>query len=157
MEKKIIAYPMGYPIQPKHIDASQQLYEAFGDGEKEIAAMWIVRFCQKLGGWGPFYIGDLAEFFTMRFGFSGLDEDGFIVIKGEQCTVTHEFVARCFLSSPVIPSQNGCPACGSEDLKMEEGSIVDGGLVRHQGGTAYLQCQQCGSLIVPNTHELVKV
>lgn len=54
-----------------------------------------------------------------------------------------------------MKTEKGCPKCGSENFKMEEGSIIDGGLVRHGGGTVYLQCQACGVLLDSNTHEPV--
>lgn len=57
----------------------------------------------------------------------------------------------------VVSVEEICPTCGGKNLKAEEGSIQMSGLVRHGGGTAYLQCQQCGTLLNSNTHELVRV
>ncbi len=40
-----------------------------------------------------------------------------------------------------------CPVCQSEDLEWTEGSIVEGVVVVHSGGSPYLVCRRCGEII----------
>jgi len=108
MGKRIITDSASHPIQPQQIDATKHLWEAFGHHETEVSAGWIVRLCQKLGSWGPFTKQQLEAFYNegghKNFWFNGLDSDGYIVVHGEQCQVTHEFVSKCFQTSPAVSS-----------------------------------------------------
>lgn len=99
-----------YPIRPEHINADRHMYGAFGKTETEISAGWIVRFCQwraerfpqycKQGGWEPFTRVEIDNFSGEDFYFNGLDEK-FVVLFDGVYRITHEFVATCFLASPV--------------------------------------------------------
>lgn len=92
--------PANYPILPSHINAEEHLFEAFGKMETEISAGWIVRFCQQRGlGWAPFTKAEIDKFSGEDFWFNRLD-DKFVVLSNGLYHITHEFVARCFLSSP---------------------------------------------------------
>lgn len=105
-----------YPIQPSHINAGDHLWEAFGNSETEISAGYIVRLCQKRGGWLPFTKKDIDAFSKHDFRFNhlhvhGRDKDEYNVVRlsdDEQYYVTHEFISACFKSSPapaLIPEQ----------------------------------------------------
>ncbi len=106
MNKRIVLNPEVYPIQPDQINAQEHFWEAFGSQQKEVSARWIVMFCQKQGSWCEFSVSDLLNFYNEAgyhdFRFNGLDEEGFVIVKYGTCRVTHEFVARCFLSSPAV-------------------------------------------------------
>ena len=114
-------------ILPRDIDASQHLWNAFNHRETEISAGWIVRYCQERGNnWDPISLDDLQWFYEDALGKSGPFHfnrlmDGWIVriptnstvnigatvVLGHLCTkpcaylqVNHDFVKRCYHSSP---------------------------------------------------------
>jgi len=110
-----------YPIRPSDIDASTHFWDAFGNSETEVSANYIVAFCQERVGWFPFTFKQLNRFYLANkpeghedYTFNGLrhaqpgtlewlqDEENQFVQFGKdgKFRVTHEFVARCFLSSP---------------------------------------------------------
>ena len=92
---------MGYPIEPKHIDATEHFWDAFDKNEKEQSAHWIVLCCQKQGSWHPFSEADLGD----DFPFNGLDDEEHITVADNTVTVHHKFIAKCFLSSPAVEAQ----------------------------------------------------
>ena len=118
MSKRV--HGTGYPVQPRHIDASDHLFGAFDHCETEISAGWIVRLCQELGTWGPFSQTQLDEFYHRRrpkgesFHFNRLIRSGvsynrgtpyekgggWIELDGDGYHVTEDFIARCFKSRP---------------------------------------------------------
>lgn len=94
-----------YPIGPGDINTGVHFFDAFGKSEREVSANYIVRFCQTRGWWVPFTKGEIEDFYNAfgyeNFQMNGLDDDGNIVLDGQgRYCVTHEFVARCFLSAP---------------------------------------------------------
>jgi hypothetical protein len=126
-----IANPDTYPIQPEHIDASRieaLMGSQFQHLEREVSAMWIVRFCQQKGNWDNFPKQSLQHYCTTHghsqdYNFNGLDRLGFIeVFDGpcairtpfsvgvgmfkDVCAITHEFVAICFHASPAAEIVN---------------------------------------------------
>lgn len=91
-----------YPITPEMIDTTHHFFKAFGKQEAEVSANWIVRFCKDRGGWKPFIKESLDAYAKEDFWFNGLDKE-FIIKQDGLYYITHEFVCRCFLWSPVTP------------------------------------------------------
>ncbi len=96
-----------YPIEPVHIHSEAPLWDAFGNMETEVSARFIVRLCQAKGGWFPFTKEEIDVQSREDYRFNRLIEFGSrdernLVILGDdnQYRVTHEFIARCFRSSP---------------------------------------------------------
>lgn len=107
-----------YHIRPEDIDVSRHFLSAFGWAQAEIAANWIVRFCQQLGGWKAFTKEDLNKFYLEnggkeqnkllfkseanrnKFPFYWLGERLLVQRPDGKCCVTNLFIDRCFLSSP---------------------------------------------------------
>lgn len=55
-------------IKPIEIDASEPLFSTFGAHEAEVAAMWIIRFCQYRKSWEPFLREDIQDFYENHGG-----------------------------------------------------------------------------------------
>lgn len=103
-----------YPIRPEDINTNRsQFLGAFGKSEVEIAAQYVVRFCQQLGGWKAFSKDALDSFYRknggakewvfnrrMSFPFYWLDEKLLEEGPDGKCRVTNFFIDRCFHSSP---------------------------------------------------------
>lgn len=102
-----------YPIRPKDINVKRHFYSAFGWAEAEVAANYLVRFFQKLGGWKAFELKDLDQFYAKNGGkkewFTSKDKfplywlNGKLLLRqrrdGHYC-VTDEFINRCYNASP---------------------------------------------------------
>ena len=113
-------------IQPKDIDTSNRLLDTFGKQEREIAARWIVRFCQERElGWAPFTYREINEFYKSKgfkddFRMNGLHEYGIVPDGDPQnaaYTIHYEFVSRCCESSPMA-----CEICGHETPILDYGT-----------------------------------
>ncbi len=102
-----------YPIRPKDIDTTRHFLSAFGKGEVEVAAQYVVRFCQKLGGWKAFTKEDLNKFYLENggakewvferkrsFPFHWLNDRLLVKRPDGRYCVTDLFIDRCFNSSP---------------------------------------------------------
>ena len=96
-----------HPIRPRHIDVDNHFWDAFGHSETEVSARWIVKLCQKRAGWLPFWPRQIEDIYRdagfQNFRFNRLlDEDrGFVVLGTDgKYRVTHQFICRCFASSP---------------------------------------------------------
>ena len=118
-------------VQPKDINASQHLWDAFDHMETEVSAGYIVRLCQEGGEWVPFTREEIEEFYgrsghhgfcfnrlvepemvptSLARAFAGYHDapvpkgGGWVVLGGDgKYRVTEEFIQRCFKSSPSIP------------------------------------------------------
>lgn len=55
-------------IKPIEIDASEPLFSTFGAHEAEVAAMWIIQFCQYRKSWEPFLREDIQDFYQEHGG-----------------------------------------------------------------------------------------
>ena len=89
---------------------------AFGQFEVELVAQYVVRFCQKLGGWKAFAKEDLEQFYAeaggprnlilhglgtnSKFPFYWLNERLLPQRPDGKYCVTDLFIERCFASSP---------------------------------------------------------
>lgn len=102
-----------YHIHPEDIDASKQFLSAFGRAEVEIAAKYVVRFCQQMGGWKAFTKESLETFYLENgggeewvfnrrkiFPFYWLNEKLLVQRLDGKCCVTNLFIECCFRSSP---------------------------------------------------------
>jgi hypothetical protein len=119
MLNTIIDDILNYPIQPQHINSNQVFWNSFGNLEKETSARWIVKYCQKQGNWKPFTYQQIEEFYNLggykNFWFNGIagvkdSPNSFLIIDGTTYYITHQFIAKCFLSSPnleVREAKNG--------------------------------------------------
>ena len=113
MYMHIVTDKNDYPIQPRHINAKRHFWDAFGNNETEISAGYIVRLCQKLGGWVPFTREQIEAFYNEAghtdFWFNRLrgqrTEDFIVLGEDGKFRVTHEFIARCHKSSPNLPTE----------------------------------------------------
>jgi hypothetical protein len=96
-----------YPIRPEHINTGQHFWNAFGNNETEISAGWIVRLIQRLGGgWRPFGKEQIEQYYNEKghqgFWFNELLSQEMVVVGSDGLyRVTHEFICKCFCSSPV--------------------------------------------------------
>lgn len=110
VERTIVTGANGnYPIKPKDINGNKHFFEAFGNAETETSAGWIVRFCQRHGNWTPFSYEQIDRFYEESgyedFRFNNLVAEGWIVEKKDgRFFITHDFITRCFLSSPSVAS-----------------------------------------------------
>jgi hypothetical protein len=101
------------PIRPRDIESEFSFDKVFGKREPEVAAYWIVRYCQARRSWAPFEFDRLVRFclaHDSRFqkihhylleGVSELVLQGFVQIEKKEVTLTTSFVARCYGASPV--------------------------------------------------------
>ena len=94
-----------HPIRPLHVDTDKHFFGAFGKTETEISAKWIVRLCQEAGGWKPFTMEQMENFYqTTRqqsgFTFNRLLDQGYIIELDGRLFITHEFICKCFMASP---------------------------------------------------------
>ncbi len=103
-----------YPIRPEDINTDcRQFLGAFGMAEVEVAAQYVVRLCQQLGGWKAFTKESLDKFylenggakewvFNRRNTFPFYWLDNRLLENGPdgKCRVTDFFINRCFHSSP---------------------------------------------------------
>ena len=93
-------------IKPSDIDTSQHFWDAFGNRETEISALWIVRFCQDRNSWEPFTYDELNSFCKAKghrgdFWFNRLGKKDFIQKIDNLHHITHRFICRCYESSPM--------------------------------------------------------
>lgn len=106
-----------YPIRPKMIDATRHFYDAFGNTETEVSAGWIVRFCQRVNSWEPFKLSALEAFYARKWkdGFTfnrltgGYDDYVTVDRENDLVTLSHEFVVKCYQSSPVLWTKRKSP------------------------------------------------
>jgi hypothetical protein len=101
------------PIRPRDIESDTTFDKVFGKRECEVAAYWVVRYCQARRSWAPFEFDRLVRFclaHDSRFqklhdylleGVSELVLQGFLQTEKRSVTLTTSFVARCYGSSPV--------------------------------------------------------
>lgn len=93
---------------PFDIDATNPLYGAFGHSETEASALWVLRLCQKQGGWYPVSPGALEDLYQAthaghHYSFNRLVTGGWLESEpGDtgRFRVTLDFVARCWRASP---------------------------------------------------------
>jgi hypothetical protein len=94
-------------IQPKDIDPSDHLFDAFGKMEIEICAGWIIRFLQdRNDGWKPFTHVEIDEFYRREqrghINSDWLSVSGWIYVGSDKkYHVTHDFICQCYRASPV--------------------------------------------------------
>jgi len=119
----VITNEAQYPIKPDHISTDHHFFDAFEHSETEVSARWIVEFCKKQGSWNAFTLEDLERFYHLTrpqnesFHFNRLihpemaygrqeryKTGGGWIIEGDdgKLYITHDFVIRCFRSSPSI-------------------------------------------------------
>lgn len=102
-----------YHIRPEDINVTRHFLGAFRKGEVEIAAQYVVRFCQQIGGWKTFTKDDLNKFYWENggkkefvfnrketFPFRWLDERLLVKRSDGKYCVADFFIDRCFKSSP---------------------------------------------------------
>lgn len=101
------------PIRPRDIESELAFAQTFGKRESEVAAYWIVRYCQAQRSWAPFDFDRLVRFCSAhdpRFskiydylleGVSELVVDGLVQTEKKVVTLTTGFVARCYGAAPV--------------------------------------------------------
>lgn len=101
------------PIRPRDIESELAFAQTFGQRESEVAAYWIVRYCQSRRSWAPFDFDRLVSYCQAhdpRFskiydylveGVSGLAVGGFVQTEQKVVTLTTGFVARCYGAAPI--------------------------------------------------------
>jgi len=102
-----------YPIRPEDIDTTRHFLGAFGKGEVEIAAKYVVGLCQQLGYWKSFSREALNDFYRENgglkewvfnrreeFPFHWLNEKLLVQRSDGKYCVTNLFIDRCYRSSP---------------------------------------------------------
>ena len=119
---RVVIHERDFPIQPDHIATPKggHFWNAFDNTETEISARYVVRLCQRKGGWYPFSYDEIEALYNeagyRNFAFNRLIEPGmaFYIQKGRvpegggwiieqegQYFVTDDFILRCYKSSPV--------------------------------------------------------
>ncbi|SRR6266496_1597589 len=95
------------PIRPSDINWKLQFFDAFNSRETEASASWIVQFCEQNNGntWERFQVTALFAFCRANghrgeFSFNRLIPKGYVTIKDGVCTVTAQFVAKCYAAQP---------------------------------------------------------
>jgi len=109
---KIVSDTGIFEIQPVDIDIGRHFFDAFGNFETEVSALYIVLLCREMGGWKPFSMEQIEEVYR-RAGH----RDGFLfnyllpifVMRGEDdlYRVTDEFILRCYKASSNCGRKNG--------------------------------------------------
>lgn len=101
------------PIRPRDIESDSAFLKTFGTREPEIAAYWIVRYCQSRRSWLPFEFDKLVRFCQahdpthsrvhhyLLEGVTELVVNGFLRSEKAFVTLTTSFVARCYSAAPV--------------------------------------------------------
>ena len=118
-----------HPIRPKDFNLASvgTLSSTFGKSEVEQTARNLIRFCQRRGGWYPFTVEELIDFYKQvgedpRFIFFGLlgvwGDDGmfaqhtnpwhesppYLVIGADgMYRVTERFIQQCAINLPKVP------------------------------------------------------
>lgn len=102
---RIVSDQDAYPIKPEDINTNEHFWNAFGNNEREVSAAWIVMFMKSRGGWTPFRLAELNDFCHQKwshdFRHNGLFNGRLVVEIEGVFYVTHEFIARCWQSSPI--------------------------------------------------------
>lgn len=119
-----------HPIRPKDfsLDSFGALASTFGKSEVEKTARNIICFCQRRGGWYPFTVEELIDFYKEvgedpRFIFFGLlgawEDEGmfaqhtnpwreppsYLVIGADgMYRVTEQFIQQCASGKPIAPA-----------------------------------------------------
>ena len=91
-------------IRPGDIDLSRNFVGAFGHRESEVAAKWIVRFCQERGTlWEPIPLSELQAFYARSypddFGLFQLVY-GYVKLKDGLVHILTPFVIACHRAAP---------------------------------------------------------
>ncbi|KKW21390.1 MAG: hypothetical protein UY64_C0022G0015 [Parcubacteria group bacterium GW2011_GWA1_51_12] len=131
-EPKVVVEGPGmhhHPIRPKDFNLASvgTLSSTFGKSEVEQTARNLIRFCQRRGGWYPFTVEELIDFYKQvgedpRFIFFGLlgvwGDDGmfaqhtnpwhesppYLVIGADgMYRVTERFIQQCAINLPKVP------------------------------------------------------
>lgn len=100
-------------VRPSDINTNRHLWGAFGNMEREISALWVVRYCQQFDEWQPFTHREVEDFHNQErgkaghapqsFRFNGLDSSQWLVLDKEgRYHITRLFAALCYQSSPAL-------------------------------------------------------
>lgn len=109
------------PIRPKDIDVDSTFVHEFEKRDAEVAAYWIVRYCQSRRSWLPFNLEKLARFCAAHYppsvntfellanGVTELVVQDLVRNDKKVLTLTAKFVARCYAASPLprLPKKRG--------------------------------------------------
>lgn len=131
------------PIRPRDVESETAFVKAFGKRESEVAAYWIVRYCQSKRSWLPFDFDKLVRFCQahdpahtriynyLLEGVSELVVGGFVVSEKRVVTLTTSFVARCYGAAPVpgLPRMRRPRVKRSQARRLHERLIDDADLV----------------------------
>lgn len=102
------------PIRPRDIESDTSFTKLFGKREAEVAAYWVIRYCQARRSWAPFEFDKLVRFcmaHDSRFtkihaylleGVTELVVNGFVQTEKKVVILSTAFVARCYGASPVL-------------------------------------------------------
>lgn len=102
------------PIRPKDIDSDSSFTNMLGQRRSEVAAYWVVRYCQARRSWKPFLFDNLAKFcghHDQQFsatahsllleGMADLVVRKLVQSDKGIVTLSTSFVARCYENSPI--------------------------------------------------------
>jgi hypothetical protein len=102
------------PLRPRDIESETSFDKVFGKRESDVAAYWIVRYCQAKRTWVPFEFDKLVRFCMAhdpRFrkihnylleGVAELVVQGLVQTENRVLTLSTVFVARCYGAAPVL-------------------------------------------------------
>ena len=105
----LIRQPSDTPIRPRDIDVDEGLADAFS-GDAEVAAHWIVRYCQTRRTWAPFGLATFRHYADTYYidakcqipdGIEALVDSGLVRSEAGNLTLTSDFVASCYKAAPV--------------------------------------------------------
>ena len=135
MPKHIIIDGSKFPIQPKDIHIGkgfEHFSDAFDNMETEASAYYVVRLCQKLGGWIPFTLEQIEEVYREAghkgFTFNRLVEsEAVLAHPAEVFGQIAEHASLCRNMNPVMASLSYAMSHGkAETVDKGGGWIVMG-------------------------------
>lgn len=87
------------PIQPEHIDTNRHFWNAFNKSETETEARVLVMNAQRTNTWAPIKKAELVYSSGKPFTPHFIRE--WIIEEDDAVCFTHQFISRCYQSSPV--------------------------------------------------------
>ncbi|OHA17843.1 MAG: hypothetical protein A3H57_02275 [Candidatus Taylorbacteria bacterium RIFCSPLOWO2_02_FULL_43_11] len=133
MAKNIIVNNQ-FNIQPSDINIGpdfEHFFDAFGNMETEVSAYYVVRLCQKKGGWFPFSQAEIEEVYQASghqdgFIFNRLVDPQAVLAKpAEELEKMATHATRCRGMNPIVASISYAMSHGRpETIKLGGGWIV---------------------------------
>lgn len=97
---------LNHPIKPEEIRTETHWFEAFGNYETEVSALFLVLFAKKNGCWRDFTKKEIDKFTKRNFDFYELTDGKYqeptIKVNNDKTySFTSEFIERCYKYSQI--------------------------------------------------------